>query len=59
MLVSIVPDAARTLVSDRLSGIANRWKAITMLAKIRRFRSREMLQIANNPPPSGADFWNR
>lgn len=59
MLASIVPDAARILASDRLSGIGNRWKAITMLARIRMFRAREMLQIASTPQVSGADFWNR
>ncbi|MBC7506609.1 MAG: glycosyltransferase [Sandarakinorhabdus sp.] len=59
MVVSIGPDAARTLLSNRLDGLANRWKAIVMLARIRLFRAREMLHIANTPLVSGADFWNR
>ena len=59
MLVSIVPDALRTLVSPRLSGFANRWRAITMLARIRSFRGREMRNVAKHVPASGADFWNR
>ncbi|KAB7648931.1 glycosyltransferase family 2 protein [Polymorphobacter fuscus] len=59
LLVSILPDAGRCLVSDRLDGLANRWKAVTMLARIRLFRAREMLHIANTAQVSGAEFWNR
>jgi glycosyltransferase involved in cell wall biosynthesis len=63
MLVSIGPDAMRTLVSPRLSGpgigLGNRWRAIAMLARIRAFRAREMRAVATNAPASGADFWNR
>ena len=59
MVASIVPDAVRTLASDRLIGRDNRLKAMTMLARIRLFRAREMLHIASNGTVSGADFWNR
>lgn len=59
MLVSIGPDALRVLVSPRLSGLGNRWRAITMLARIRAFRTREMRAVATRAPASGADFWNR
>lgn len=63
MIASIVPDAVRTLASNRLTGLHNRWKALTMLARIRLFRARGMLQIAYTPANarkgSGADFWNR
>ena len=59
IVLSIVPDTARTLLSRRLSGISNRCKAIMMLAQIRIFRAHEMLKIANTTQVSGAEFWNR
>lgn len=59
VVVSIFPDIGRVLVSDGLSGVGNRWKAIRMLTRIRLYRAREMLHIANTGPVSGADFWNR
>lgn len=59
MVASIIPDTARILFSDRLHGVGNRCKAVAILARIRMFRAREMLQIVNAPAVSGADFWNR
>ena len=59
VVVSILPDIGRVLVSDGLSGVGNRWKAIRMLTEIRLYRAREMLHIANTGTVSGADFWNR
>ena len=59
MVASIIPDAVQTMVSDRLNGPGNRWRAMAMLAQIRLFRARHMMQIASTPQVSGTDVWNR
>jgi glycosyltransferase involved in cell wall biosynthesis len=56
---SVIPDSARILVSPKLRGIGNRWRGMTMLAKIRLFRAREMLHMTHTAHHSSAVFWNR
>jgi glycosyltransferase involved in cell wall biosynthesis len=57
--LSIVPDGLRLLVSPKLSGLGNRWRGAQILARIRLFRAREMLQMTNAAHHSSAVFWNR
>ena len=60
MVASVVPDTARAMVSDRVHGLGNRWRAVTMLTRTRLFRAREILKVARAPVGgSGAEFWNR
>lgn len=58
MLPSIIVDGARLLVSDRLSGLGNRWRGIKVLARLRWFRAGEMLRAMNADGETGATFWN-
>lgn len=58
MLPSIAYDGLRLLGSDRLSGLGNRWRGITVLARLRWFRAGEMLRAMHATGETGATFWN-
>lgn len=57
--LSVIPDGLRLFASPKISGLGNRWRGVQMLAKIRLFRAREMLQMTNAAHHSSAVFWNR
>jgi GT2 family glycosyltransferase len=56
MVASIPVEALRILVSDRLSGLANKLRGIGILARVRWFRTAEMLRVIRNTTPSGAGW---
>jgi GT2 family glycosyltransferase len=58
MIASIPVDGVRLLLSDRLSGLANRLRGIGILARIRWFRAREMLAVIRTADNSGATWRN-
>ena len=58
-LVASVPlEALKFLTSDRLSGLGNRLRGVTTLARIRAYRTAEMLRVMV-APAGDADDWNR
>ncbi|QXQ08300.1 glycosyltransferase [Sphingosinicellaceae bacterium] len=54
---SIPVSGAQLLVSERLSGLSNRFRGLGMLARTRLFRTAEMIRAVSGP--SQADGWNR
>jgi GT2 family glycosyltransferase len=57
VLASIPVHAVMLLNSDRLHGIGNRWRGITMLIRIRLWRVAAMLQAATGGAVSGGAYW--
>jgi GT2 family glycosyltransferase len=45
MPISVLVDGLRLALSDRLSGLANRWRGITVLARLRLYRGAEMRRV--------------
>ncbi|WP_310498830.1 glycosyltransferase family 2 protein [Sandarakinorhabdus sp.] len=58
MLPSILVDGVRLMLSDRLSGLGNRWRGVTVLARLRWLRAGEMLRAMHATGETGATFWN-
>ncbi len=54
---SIPVHGLKLLASDRISGIRNRFAGLVVLARIRIWRSVEMLRAAAAPPVSGGTHW--
>lgn len=59
VLGSILIHGLQMFSSNRLSGLGNRLRGLSLLARIRWFRFVEMNRVANTPAESGALFWNR
>jgi glycosyltransferase involved in cell wall biosynthesis len=59
LVASILPDGIRMLVDDRLHNFGNRVRGIGTLARIRLYRSQEMLRLLRGGDVSGAAAWNR
>lgn len=58
MILSIPVESIRMFTSDRLSGIGNRLRGIGVLARIRVYRSVEMIRLVYRRGESRMDFWN-
>ena len=58
MLPSILVDGARLLLSERVPGLRTSWRGVTVLARLRWFRAREMLRAIYATGETGATFWN-
>ncbi len=59
LVLSVPVETLKFLTSRRLSGIGNRLRGMTMLARIRIARAAEMQRVMEAPTESGASFWNR
>lgn len=59
MFPSIPVHSLRLLTSERLSGVANRFRGIGVLTRIRIFRAFEMIRLSNSPDESIVHLWNR
>ncbi len=59
MLASIPVETVKLFLSDRIAGLRNRLVGISVLARIRWFRCREMLRVMRATGEGGGDFWNR
>lgn len=57
VVLSVPISGAQLLLSDRLSGLGNRWRGLGMLARTRMFRATEMWRAVDSP--SQAESWNR
>lgn len=55
--LSVPVSGVQLLLSDRLHGLGNRWRGLTMLARTRWFRTTEMFRAVHGP--SQAEGWNR
>lgn len=55
--LSVPVSGGQLLVSERLSGLGNRWRGLTMLARTRLFRAAEMVRAVGGA--SQAEAWNR
>lgn len=59
-LVCAIPlQAVSIFMSPKVAGVGNCLRGIVVLAKIRNFRCKEMLRVANSPGAEGYHSWNR
>lgn len=58
LLASVPVEMAKLFNSDRLSGLGNQLRGVSVLARIRLFRAAEMLRVMATPA-GDADYWNR
>ena len=60
IVASIIPDGVRLWFAQRVGGPGNRWRGLTVLARIRWYRATEMRRvIGGKDDASGATAWNR
>jgi GT2 family glycosyltransferase len=58
MPASVIVDGARLLLSDRLSGLTNKLRGLTVLAQIRLLRGAEMLRVIGATGEDAATHWH-
>lgn len=59
LVASILPDGIKLFVDQRLYNFGNRWRGLGVLARIRLYRTGEMLRLMRGGEALGAAAWNR